>query len=77
MDWLSNLIGGWKQLRHVGGYSYQVSRRGARRIVQEPGFKHYGDRDEHWLSTGHWSEEEVKGHFKRKDYIATPRRVAG
>jgi hypothetical protein len=77
MDWLLTVIGGWKQVRHVGGYSYQMSRWGRRRIVQEPGFKHYGDRDEHWLSTGHWSEEEVKGRFKRKDYIATPRRVVG
>ena len=76
MDWLRSLFGGWKQVRHLGGYSYQVSRRGARRIVKEPGFSHYGDRDEQWLQTGHWSEEEMKGHFKRQGYIETARKFA-
>jgi hypothetical protein len=76
MDWLFTVIGGWKQVRHVGGYSYQVSRWGGRRIVQEPGFKHYGERDEHWLRTGHWSEEEVKDQFKGKHYITTSRKLA-
>ena len=76
MDWLFTVIGGWKQVRHVGGYSYQVSRWGGRRIVQESGFRHYGERDEHWLRTGHWAEEEVKDQFKGKQYIATSRKIA-
>ena len=75
MGWLQTLLGGWKQLRHVGGFSYQVSRSGARRIVREPGFKHYGERDEHWLRTGHWSEEAMTGQFKH--YIASTRKLAG
>ena len=56
-------IGGWRQVRHIGGYSYQLSRLGRRRIVREQGFKHYGERDEHWLLTGRWSEEEIRGQF--------------
>ena len=73
MGWLSILFPGWKQLRHIGGFSYQVSRSGRRRIVREPGFKHYGERDEQWLLTGHWSEEQMRGHFK--ELIATRRKA--
>ena len=75
MDWLNTIISGWKQVRHVGGYSYQVSRWGRRRVVREPGFKHYGERDEHWLRTGHWAEEAMKGEFKQ--YIPQTRKLAG
>jgi hypothetical protein len=75
MSWLIETFAGWKQVRHVGGFSHQVSRWGRRRIVREPGFKQYGERDEHWLLTGCWSEEQVKGQFKQ--LIAMPRRAAG
>jgi hypothetical protein len=60
MNWLNTVIAGWKQVRHVGGHSYQSHDRAGRRIVREPGFKQYGERDEHWLRTGHWSEEAMK-----------------
>ncbi len=57
---------GWKQVRAVNGFSYQVSRGGRRRIVPIDGFHHFGEKDDHWLATGQWSEEEARGGFKNQ-----------
>jgi len=63
---LIDLIGGWRTVRARGGFVYEESRSGKRRIVPIEGWRKPGLRDERWLGTGRFADDEIVkqyGHF--------------
>ena len=56
---LFDLIGGWREVRTSAGFSYQVSRKGKRRIVPIEGWRNRGLPDDHWAETGTFSDERL------------------
>ena len=61
---LIDLIGGWKQIRASGGFSYQVSRNGKRRIVAIEGYRSRGLSDEQWVESGVFADDGVSERFR-------------
>ena len=60
---LIDIIGGWREVRSRGGFSYQVSRGGKRRIVPIEGWLKKGLRDEAWLGTGQFADDAVVSRY--------------
>jgi hypothetical protein len=56
---LIDLIGGWREVRSRGGFSYQVSRGGKRRIVPIEDWRNKGLRDESWIESGRFADDAV------------------
>ena len=54
-----DFIGGWREVRAYAGFSYQVSRKGKRRIVPIEGWRNRGLQDEHWLETGTFADDRL------------------
>src|SRR4051812_31191840 len=46
---LFDLLGGWKELRATGGFSYQVSRNGKRRVIPIEGYRNRTVADHGWV----------------------------
>ena len=60
---LIDIIGGWREVRSRGGFSYQVSRGGKRRIVPIENWIKKGLRDEGWLETGQFADDQVVSRY--------------
>ena len=78
---LIDLIGGWREVRSRGGFSYQVSRNGKRRIVPIEDWINKGLRDENWLETGKFADDAIvkrygQFHLAEHQQRAKPRRHA-
>jgi hypothetical protein len=56
---LIDLIGGWREVRSRGGFSYQVSRSGKRRIVPIEDWIKKSLRDEAWVETGTFADDKI------------------
>jgi hypothetical protein len=64
ISFLSDLLGGWRQVRVYQGYSYQVNRGGQRRVVPIEDYGRRGAIDEDWLKNGEFSDEQVHRRFR-------------
>jgi len=63
---LFDMIGGWRTVRSRAGFIYQESRGGKRRIVPIEGWRKPGLRDEEWVTTGRFADDQIVkqyGHF--------------
>jgi hypothetical protein len=69
---LFGLIGGWREVKAYAGYSYQVSRRGRRRVVPIEGYRKRGLADLQWVETGKFAEDGLSERFK--NYQHQPRK---
>ena len=56
---LFQLLGGWKQVRAYAGFSYQMSRKGKRRIVPIEGYRNRGLPDNEWIETGKFADDRL------------------
>jgi hypothetical protein len=71
LDSLFDMIGGWRTVRARGGFTYQESRGGKRRIVPIEGWSKPGLRDEQWIETGRFADDQIVkryGHFHLADH---------
>ena len=66
ISFLTDLVGGWRELRTQQGFSYQMSRTGKRRVVPVDDYGRRGEVDFQWLDTGEFSDEKI--HRKFRDY---------
>lgn len=64
ISFLSDLLGGWREVRVYQGYSYQVSRSGERRVVPVEDYGRRGTIDEDWLGTGKFTDEQAHKKFR-------------
>jgi hypothetical protein len=64
ISFLTDLVGGWRELRTQQGFSYQISRTGKRRVVPVEDYGRRGEVDFQWLSTGEFSDEKVHRKFR-------------
>ena len=64
LSFISDLLGGWKELRTSQGYSYQVSRSGKRRVVPVEDYGRRGLVDEDWLRTGEFGDVALSRKFR-------------
>src|SRR5215208_6391908 len=74
---LIDLIGGWREIRSRGGFSYQVSRGGKRRIVPIEDWHKKGLRDEGWVQSGQFADDKIVdayGDFHVAEYHKSTRR---
>jgi len=71
---LFNLLKGWREVRVLDGYSYQVSRTGKRRALPLHGAKSLAACDDSWLRTGRWSDAHSPE--QRHSLCATGRNIA-
>jgi hypothetical protein len=80
ISFLSDLIGGWREVRVSQGYSYQTNRVGERRAIPVEDYGRRGDIDEDWLATGEFSDERIHRRFRnynlRKERRAARLRAA-
>ena len=67
-----DLIGGWRQVKAYAGYSYQVSRRGRRRVVPIEGYRKRGLADMQWVETGRFAEDGLAERFKNYQHQGRP-----
>jgi len=65
-----DLLGGWKQVRAYAGFSYQMSRKGKRRIVPIEGYRNHGLADNDWIETGKFADDRLAARFG--GYIHNP-----
>ena len=63
-SFLSDLLGGWKEVRVLQGYSYQLSRDGRRRAVPVEDYGRRGTIDETWIATGEFADEQIHRRFR-------------
>ena len=81
ISFLSDLIGGWREVRVSQGYSYQVNRAGERRAIPVEDYGRRGDIDEEWLESGEFSDERIHRKFKnynlRRELRAARLQAAG
>jgi hypothetical protein len=66
ISFLTDLLGGWREVRVSQGYSYQVNRAGLRRAVPVEDYGRRGTIDEDWLTSGEFADEQV--HRRFRDY---------
>jgi hypothetical protein len=64
ISFLSDLIGGWREVRVSQGYSYQVNRAGERRAVPVEDYGRRGDIDEDWIKTGEFADAQIHRRFR-------------
>ena len=69
ISFLTDLVGGWRELRTQQGFSYQISRTGKRRVVPVEDYGRRGEVDFTWLESGEFSDEKV--HRKFRNYNLT------
>jgi hypothetical protein len=74
---LFDLLGGWRDVRASGGFSYQVSRSGKRRIVPIEGYRKRGLADHQWVDTGTFADDGLSERFRDFSYQPpkTPKRA--
>ena len=69
---LFDLIGGWREVRTSAGFSYQVSRKGKRRVVPIEGWRNRGLPDEHWVETGVFADDRLSvERFRDYQHVAS------
>ena len=73
LDSLFNVIEGWREVRAMQGFSYQVSRNGKRRVVPIEGYLTRGEQDDAWVATGKFYSDALCERFKNYTLDA-PRR---
>ena len=73
---LFDLLGGWKQIRASGGFSYQVSRNGKRRVIPIEGYRNRTVPDHGWVESGTFADDGLSERFRDFSYQPTkaPRR---
>jgi hypothetical protein len=69
---LFGLIGGWREVKACAGFSYQVSRRGRRRVVPIEGYRKRGLADLQWVETGRFAEDGLSERFKNYQHHSKP-----
>lgn len=74
LDSLFNVFEGWREVRAMQGFSYQVSRSGKRRIVPIEGYRTRGEQDEAWLASGNFSSDALAERFKNYAIDRSPKR---
>ena len=65
---LMDLIGGWRESRTTGGFSYQISRNGKRRVVSVDDYRNIKDADDQWLETGTFTDDGVSRRFREYSF---------
>ena len=70
---LIDLIGGWREVRAMAGFSYQIARNGKRRIVPIEGYRKRGLRDEQWIESGVFADDGVSERFRNFSHQPPPR----
>ena len=73
ISYLTDLLGGWRELRTQQGYSYQISRSGKRRVVPVEDYGRRGEIDEHWLLTGEFADEKIHRRFRNYNLVTASR----
>ena len=69
---LFDFIGGWREVRSSAGFSYQVSRKGKRRIVPIEGWRNRGLPDESWVATGTFADDRLSvERFRDYQHVAS------
>src|SRR5438105_4375228 len=61
---LMDLIGGWREVRVCGGFSYQISRNGKRRVVSIEDYRKPHEADQQWVETGTFTDDGVSRRFR-------------
>jgi hypothetical protein len=69
---LWDLLGGWREVRSSGGFSYQVSRSGRRRVVPIDGYRNRTVPDAGWVATGTFAEDGIRRQFRNFRYRPAP-----
>jgi hypothetical protein len=69
---LFDLLGGWKEVRTYAGFSYQMSRKGKRRIVPIEGWRNRGLVDQQWVETGMFADDRISNE-RFRGFEHTPR----
>lgn len=75
MNFLNDLLSGWRVLRTSQGYSYEVSRSGERRVVPVEDYGRLGEIDSHWIATGEFIEETMRRGYRKSTFKKSRRRV--
>jgi hypothetical protein len=74
ISFLTDLVGGWRELRTFQGFSYQINRSGKRRVVPVEDYGRRGEIDMQWLDTGEFSDERTHRKFRDHTLVGAPRR---
>ncbi len=74
MNFLDDLLGGWKETRAIQGFSYQVARDGRRRIVPIEDYGRRTSPDAEWLLTGQFEDERMQRRFRDYNLAAKARK---
>jgi hypothetical protein len=69
---LFNLLGGWKEVKSYAGFSYQVNRRGRRRVVPIEGYRKRGLADQQWVESGRFADDGLSDRFKGYQHAPKP-----
>jgi hypothetical protein len=69
---LMHLLGGWREIRASGGFSYQVSRGGRRRVVPIEGYRNRTVADQGWVATGTFADDGISERFRNFSYRPRP-----
>jgi hypothetical protein len=69
---LFDFFGGWREVRTTAGFSYQVSRKGKRRIVPIEGWRNRGLIDHQWVDTGTFADDRISvERFRDYQHVTT------
>jgi hypothetical protein len=74
ISFLTDLVGGWRELRTQQGFSYQISRTGKRRVIPVEDYGRRGEIDRQWLDTGEFCDEKMHRQFRNYTMASRPRR---
>ena len=73
ISFLTDLVGGWRELRTQQGFSYQISRTGKRRVVPVEDYGRRGEVDFNWLENGEFADEKIHRKFRNYNLKGSPR----
>ncbi|CAN5668940.1 hypothetical protein BH09PLA1_BH09PLA1_29690 [soil metagenome] len=73
ISFITDLVGGWRELRTQQGFSYQINRSGKRRVVPVQDYGRRGTIDDVWMRTGEFADEKIHRKFRNHTLVSAPR----